>query len=532
MKSKRNIIIVLVLSLISIITIGISYAFWQVTKTQIEENVITTGCVDVKIENELNQINLGEAYPIEDSDGLELKPFTFTVTNKCNVYTDYEIGLEMLSNTNLESKYVKVLINQVGIKKSPKLLSNYENESKTIIDGAKEGRILLKGKLDPTTDDNKPSKKDYELRLWLDNDSPKSIMNQTFTSKIVINGSQGSEPKPSYEICNQNEESASCTIAKLADEDTTNLIYDDTDDKNLRYIGKEVNNYIDIGDRDSDNKPILWQIIGIMNNVLVVDDENNEHQESLVKIIRAEDIGILSWDTSANEVNDGRGVNEWSEADIMSNLNNGAYWNKKSGQCYNGYNDAKVTCDFSSTGLTPTVKENIAKVRWNTGTFESYDTSEWLANATYKAERSENIGKICNGGNDCNDKVERHTTWDGYIGLMYPSDYMYAVGGDVRNNCLTTSMANWNNSNPNCKGNDWLYISEKILWTMTPVPNSSYAYYVFFVMPEGHVLSGSALAARGIRPTAYLKENLKIADNPNPDKTYGSKENPFQLKNN
>ncbi len=485
------------------------------TKTQVEENVITTGCIDVKIENELNQINLGEAYPIEDSDGLELKPFTFTVTNKCNVYTDYEIGLEMLSNTNLESKYVKVLINQVGIKKYPKLLSSYEKESKTIIDGAKEGRILLKGKLNPSTKEKEVTK-NYELRLWIDNDSPQSIMNQTFTSKIVINGSQGSEPN------------IADYIEKLIESDQTNLAYDDTNDQNLRYIGKEVNNYIDIGDRDSEDKPILWRIIGVMNNMTVVgEDESESTGQSLVKIIRADSIGNWSWDTSENEVNGGRGVNEWSEADLMTTLNEKEYWSKTNGECYNGTNESQTACDFSSTGLTESVKDKLVKVRWNTGTFATYNESDWLANATYQAERSNHNGKTCNSGNYCTDKVPRTTTWDGYIGLMYPSDYGFAIGGEDRNRCLTTSMVNWHNSNSNCKNNDWLYDSSSIQWTITPVPYPSDAYTAFIVAVSESISNSGVPGIFAVRPTAYLDSNIKIQEKDDSD--YGSQSNPFVI---
>ena len=125
-------------------------------------------------------------------------------------------------------------------------------------------------------------------------------------------------------------------IYEVAEKSSSELAYDNTSDKNLRYIGSSPRNYIDIGDRDSSNKPILWQIIGIMNNMIIINKDGTiSNGKSLIKIIRADSIGKWSWDSSANEVNYGYGVNEWSEADIMTTLNSGAYWNKKSGECYN-----------------------------------------------------------------------------------------------------------------------------------------------------------------------------------------------------
>ena len=313
-------------------------------------------------------------------------------------------------------------------------------------------------------------------------------------------------------------------IENLAEEDTTTLAYDDTSEKNLRYIGASPNNYIDIGDSG------LWRIIGVMNNVPVVEDGGTTHLESLIKIIRADSIGKWSWDTSASTVNSGCGVNEWSQADLMTTLNRGAYWSKTSGQCYNWSKNSQTACDFSSTGLTPEVKDKLVKVRWNTGTL---DTKSWTSLITpsymYQGERSDNHAKkFCSSGSWCTDDVERTTTWDGFIGLMYPSDYGYAVGGDVRNSCLAKTMYNWNESTPDCKGNDWLYDSSNYQWTITPVPLSSRALSVFYVYSGGYVDSNDAHYARAVRPTAYLDSNIRIQEKADSD--YGSDTNPFVLE--
>ncbi len=307
-------------------------------------------------------------------------------------------------------------------------------------------------------------------------------------------------------VLNLSESKTKCTlyfssdiinkyIEKLAKKDTTDLIYDETDDRNLRYTGASPINYIDIGDKDSNGNKILWRIIGVMNNVVVVDDDGTTHFESLVKIIRSKDIGWQVWDTSASNVNSGWGVNEWSKADLMkllnpgyeenkyetsggieedSFINNSLYWNKSSGYVYYDSSNSRRSYDFSSTGLTESVKEKIVKVRWNTGTMPelySENTSKLIASYMYEIERSENnVKQFCDSGSYCNDKVERHTTWDGYIGLMYPSDYGYAVEESVRTECLAQSMWNWSGSTPDCKGNDWLY-TKSDQWTITPVPN-------------------------------------------------------------
>ena len=309
-------------------------------------------------------------------------------------------------------------------------------------------------------------------------------------------------------------------IKNLAKTDTTNLIADDTNDANIRYVGATPNNYIDIGDKDSDGNPILWRIIGVMNNITNLD--NDKRKESLLKIIRAESIGEYSWDSSALGINSGYGVNEWSEADIMKLLNpntvyNGTpeiggslYWNRDSGSCYTDRYQTNQTCDFISSGLNDEAKKKIAKVRWNIGTKEEvYDKDKITAKYMYEGERSNHNGKEqceSTGGTYCNDEVERTTTWDGYIGLIYSSDYGYAIGKSDRKTCLDTSM---NLYDRNCYNNNWLYLN-KASWTMTSVPFSTFSYAAFYSSKEVHIAECSVSSA--IFPVTYLKTNVKIID--------------------
>ncbi len=330
-------------------------------------------------------------------------------------------------------------------------------------------------------------------------------------------------------------------IMSLAQVDQNNLIIDDTKDTNVRFIGSSPNNYIDIGDKDSAGNPTLWRIIGVFKNITSLDDGVKE--EDLVKIIRSDSIGYYSWDSSLSDVNGGFGVNEWSEADIMKLLNpntvysgtptigGSLYWNKSKGNCFNSFNESHIPCDFTNTGISDEAIEKIAKVRWNTGTIgEVYDDNKITAKYMYDGERSTHNGKehcVGTGGTYCTDTVDRTTTWDGYIGLVYPSDYGYAVGKMVQSHCLNISMHNWNNEN--CSSNNWLKQSA-IYWTMTPVPFQSVSDNAFTIDAFGSVNGTfTVYGAISVHPVAYLKSTLKIAPNPHQEKEYGSKENPFIL---
>ena len=340
------------------------------------------------------------------------------------------------------------------------------------------------------------------------------------------------------------EYNAADYIIELAKTDTINLIADDTNDANIRYIGVSPNNYIDIGDKDSDGNPILWRIIGVMNNIINLD--NGGQQESLIKIIRAESIGEYVWDSSIETMNGGAGVNEWSQADLMKLLNpntvysgtpkagGSLYWNRGSGSCYNDINEKYKECDFTSNGLSEEAKKKIAKVRWNTGTIgEPFNENrdKVIAKYMYEGERSTHNGREQCEGKEliaCNDTVPRMATWDGYIGLMYPSDYGYAVDKNFRNACLTYRLDSY--SLGNCAQSDWLKLIDGSVWTMTSTPASSNSYDAFVILKENGNIGGYvSIASMFVFPVAYLKSSLKILSNPQSDKVYGSKGNPFVL---
>ncbi len=52
-----------------------------------------------------------------------------------------------------------------------------------------------------------------------------------------------------------NDTAANC-ITKNADKNTEELVYDETVDNNLRYIGSDVNNYVLFNDE-------LWRLMGL-----------------------------------------------------------------------------------------------------------------------------------------------------------------------------------------------------------------------------------------------------------------------------
>ena len=289
-------------------------------------------------------------------------------------------------------------------------------------------------------------------------------------------------------------------ISKL-DLTKNGLEVDETTDKNLRYVGASPKNYLKFNDE-------IWRIIGVFNNITTIDEQENEKTESLVKIVRNDSLGNYSWDSSESSTNKGWGVNEWSQADLMYELNcdgkstkycrdditEGYLSNLTTGTTtwYNGSNNAKNgTYDYSKNIRSSSI-DKVAKVRWNTS------RTKYKASAlnSYNQERSTTLISTPS------DNVPRTNTWDGKIALMYPSDYGYASTD-------TTCRRNlYNCDNADSKANNWLFNSA-YQWTLSPY--SGGAYNVFSVYSGGYVSGDIAGYTSGVRPVLFLKSDVVIA---------------------
>ena len=287
-------------------------------------------------------------------------------------------------------------------------------------------------------------------------------------------------------------------ITNLLEYDGEGLKIDNTSDQNIRYYGSDPNNYVSFNNE-------LWRIIGVFGNN--------------VKLVRSEKLGELSWDSSASSVNNGRGVNEWSQSDLKNYLNT-MYYGGTSVTCYNGKYDQTTTCPTNR--LDETSKSLIDNHIWNTGapndstlydsTTNSYDTVEF-----YNAERGNETGKICSSGIACNDTVERTTTWTGYVGLPYITDYAYASS---ESDCNTKID---NSSTYKCKNNNWMHKNDWY-WTLSPFAIPDDAGSVWVVGGDEGVSCNGAAFPLSAFPTIYLKSNVLI------ESGNGTSSNPYILK--
>ena len=181
---KRNVIFLSVLVLTTMLVgIGVSYSLWNISVSQDTTNIAETKCFDLSISNQENNISLENAYPISNDKGKSLTPYTFTVTNTCDITAEYSVNLEVLNNSTLSSKFIDVMLENNDIKEI-NLLSNFDNTDK-VNTSSIESRKLTTGIL------KSRESKDYSLRLWIDYNTTLEDLNneiKSFKSKIIIVG--------------------------------------------------------------------------------------------------------------------------------------------------------------------------------------------------------------------------------------------------------------------------------------------------------------------------------------------------------
>ena len=487
-KEKNKIILVIILILISLIAlVGSSYAL--LTKS-FKSKKLSMEVGTLKIDfAEGNAINMVNAAPMTDSDGMKTTPYTFTITNGGDINAYYTVSNEEELANTLDTSYLRMkLTGSDGYDSGIKTVKELGTETYKLVDET----LLATGK-----------SVTYELRMWISQDAGNDIQDKVYKSKIVVNGTSNKVPLATdkilakanpedldYNSATDAQKKEMWTFTHEATEQTTAL----TD---YRYIGADPNNYVKFNDE-------LWRIIGVFDT-----DDGTGKVEKRLKIIRNESIGDYSWDNkdTTTGAETAYGKNEWTDARLNYLLNPGheseiaggsLYWNRGAGNCYKGQNNSTTSCDFTSTGLTDTAKSMIGDAKWYLGGSSTYN--DVTPPMFYTRER----GTTVYSGHS--------TSWIGKVGLMYPSDYGYATSGGSstnRNSCLAKELYNWDSSGySDCKNNDWMYNGN--IWQWTISPRAADSNIVWVVSNAGYVGRDNANITYAGRPVVYLKSTIKV----------------------
>ncbi len=282
-----------------------------------------------------------------------------------------------------------------------------------------------------------------------------------------------------------------------------------------RYAGLNPENYVKFNDE-------IWRIIGLVN----VQTESGDVEQRL-KIIRQDgiegqkDFGSFSWDykqSSYGSSNSSYGSNDWTDS-YLKDLLNETYYESSSDSCYQG-NSFASQCNFNGEGIYPKGLNEAAKamidsdVTWNLG---GYTDSDLTAKQFYEKERSKKVYSGIVRQNEWSKRTDVGNAHNG-VGLMYPSDYGYAVGGDNRDTCLTKYLVAYDNSG--CYKNNWLSKGNS-QWLLTPHADSSDG--VYNITDSQYVYTDFASSSLAVSPVVYLKSSVTISDG------LGTLDTPFEL---
>ena len=198
-NSKKKQVLLTLVAIISliVITVGVTYAFFNYAKEGTTDNTIQTGSITF-LYNEVSGVGKGisltEAYPIADSIGKvqvgEGKIFDFKVTSNISMNSNisYQVTARKKTGSTLANSAVKVYLTEVNGTEQELLLSKYSELSQTDkVDSSKfDERILYEGTVPANTSNYE---KNFRLRMWVSDDtdfSDGSMNDKTFTLTVNV----------------------------------------------------------------------------------------------------------------------------------------------------------------------------------------------------------------------------------------------------------------------------------------------------------------------------------------------------------
>ena len=207
MKNKNKVILsILGILMLVVVTVGVTYAVFTYTKLGTTENTVTAGTLKFLYTENTGVgrgINISEAFPVSDELGksytTENYVFDFSVEaeNSGNEEIPYEVTLRRKSTSTLAESNVKVYLTDMTDEADTQIVAPtlYSDLIQTTIDVGEEvektiyNGTVLGGEL--------TYKKDFRLRMWIDETSNQDDINsKTFAAlvnvysnvKVVTNG--------------------------------------------------------------------------------------------------------------------------------------------------------------------------------------------------------------------------------------------------------------------------------------------------------------------------------------------------------
>ncbi len=176
MNVKMIFLFVIGVLLVCVLTISFSFALWVSDNQQSGDGIVNSGCLSINYsEDSESLINLSNAYPISDIDGMRSTPYVFTVTNTCSNNTSYLVNLEVLNTTTLSHSLIKGALDY----DDPVIVSS--NEEVDAINSSAKAYSFDDYILEPNESVT------HEFRMWIDSSATMSnSANKVVDAKISV----------------------------------------------------------------------------------------------------------------------------------------------------------------------------------------------------------------------------------------------------------------------------------------------------------------------------------------------------------
>ena len=192
-KNNKKVIIIAV-AIIVLLSLGITYAYLTTTLHGKEEYMVRAGSLGLRLE-ESNELTLERQIPIEDSEGMKLDGFNFSLINEGNIDTDFTIYLDDIELSGGETRMPDSAIRYSLTKDSV-----VGNASDLTSMGVNPNRVVDTGTVAVDETIN------YTLRIWIDYDATtEEASGKTFKAKLRVETSQHVIPETTKQILANNE---------------------------------------------------------------------------------------------------------------------------------------------------------------------------------------------------------------------------------------------------------------------------------------------------------------------------------------
>ena len=504
-KKKRTILYGLLVTVL--VLIGVTYAYYRITKTQTNSNVIgTRTCLDTSLTEETSEIVLSDAFPISDDDGLKQSPFTFTLTNNCDSYVKVTIALvsEYRTSTNtayLKDNYVKSNLSTKGTNDGSSVILSTLSLGE--VDTNTEGYILK------TTGLKNKEAKSFDLRLWLDSETTNEQgLNKTWKGKIVVSVVAAEYvPTLSEAILAKNEVKAPLTTPGAAVSTADEALLASAEDDNgtsYYFRGAVTNNYVEFANK-------CWRIVRVGGDgsvKLILHNDNPTGAANPCDAVNnsasaafARYSGTTYTSAFNTNYNDNAyvgfkygtvGASDYASAHANTNkstiLTNLETWYNNNLTAYESVIDNSVWCN-EKTNVTDT----------------TYDPWGWTPNgygyaknATYYGATQRLVSASGSTGGTgpslkCNGELSKINS---KVGLITADELVYAGYAYAQYNTTTYLREN-------ATDNYW--------WSLSPSTfNGSNAYVWYVYGSIGRFNGGSVSNANGVRPSISLKSTTNV----------------------